>query len=111
MFREPKAGANAVSDRLISIDLVCDLDEALIREGFAREAVNRIQRSRKELGLDVSDRIRVVYAGAPEVVAAVAAHREYVAGEVLAVEFGQGEADGFSAEIDGKAFTYGIEKA
>ena len=111
VFREPKAGANAVSDRLISIDLVCDLDDALIREGFAREAVNRIQRSRKELGLEVSDRIRVIYGGAPEVVAAVEAHREYVAGEVLAVEFGPGEADGFAAQIDGKAFTYGIERA
>ncbi len=111
VFREPKAGANAVSDRLISIDLVCDLDAALIREGFAREAVNRIQRSRKELGLQVSDRIRVVYGGAPEVVEAVEAHHEYVAGEVLAVEFGPGAAGGFAAEIDGKAFTYGIEKA
>ena len=111
VFREPKEGANAVSDRLISIDLVCDLDEALIREGFAREAVNRIQRSRKELGLHVSDRIRVVYGGAPELVEAVEAHREYVAGEVLAVEFGPGAAGGFAAEIDGKAFTYGIEKA
>ena len=111
VFREPKEGANAVSDRLISIDLVCDLDEALIREGFAREAVNRIQRSRKELGLHVSDRIRVVYGGALELVEAVEAHREYVADEVLAVEFGPGAAGGFAAEIDGKAFTYGIEKA
>ena len=111
VFREPKDGANAVSDRLISIDLVCDLDDALIREGFAREAVNRIQRSRKELGLDVSDRIRVVYSGAAEVVDAVEAHGEYVAGEVLAVEFGRGDTGAFQAEIDGKAFTYGIEKA
>ena len=110
VFRQPKAGANAVSDRLISIDLSCDLDEALIHEGFAREAVNRIQRSRKELGLEVSDRIRVAYDGAPEVLAAVEAHRDYVAGEVLAVEFDQGAARGFAAEIDGKAFTYAIEK-
>ena len=111
VFREPKDGANAVSDRLISIDLACDLDDGLIREGFAREAVNRIQRARKEMGLDVSDRIRVAFGGDAEVVDAVEAHREYVAGEVLAVEFSRGDADPFRAEIDGKSFTYAIEKA
>ncbi len=111
VFREPKDGANAVSDRLISIDLACDLDDELIREGFAREAVNRIQRARKEMGLDVSDRIRVAFGGDAEVVDAVEAHREYVAGEVLAVEFSRGDADPFRAEIDGKSFTYAIEKA
>ena len=38
-----------------------DLKESLINEGLAREIVNRIQKTRKEMGLEVSDRIRVYY--------------------------------------------------
>ena len=45
-----------------------------------------IQSARREAGLDISDRIRLTVDGDEPVVAAVAAHRELVAGEVLALE-------------------------
>ena len=53
-------------------------------EGLAREVVSRVQRLRKESGLDVSDRIALRIWGDPAVEAAAAAHHAYVAGEVLA---------------------------
>ena len=56
----------------------------LRQEGMARELVSRVQRMRKDAGLQVSDRIRLAMRGADEVEAAARAHREYVAGEVLA---------------------------
>jgi isoleucyl-tRNA synthetase len=62
------------------------LDEALLREGAARELVNRIQRLRKDAGLRVEDRIRLGIFGPPELAEAARAHREYIAAETLAVE-------------------------
>ena len=47
--------------------------------------VRAIQSARREAGFEVSDRIRLTVDGDPQVVDAVAAHRELVAGEVLAV--------------------------
>ncbi|MEX2178726.1 MAG: isoleucine--tRNA ligase [Gemmatimonadaceae bacterium] len=55
-------------------------------EGMARELVSRVQRMRKEAGLAVSDRIRLGIGGDAEVVAAASAHRDWIAGEVLATE-------------------------
>src|SRR5699024_3546433 len=55
-------------------------------EGTARDVVRAIQSERREAGFEVSDRIRLTVDGDPQVVDAVAAHRELVAGEVLAVE-------------------------
>ncbi|HYC50801.1 MAG TPA: class I tRNA ligase family protein, partial [Gemmatimonadaceae bacterium] len=60
--------------------------EELRLEGTARELISRVQRMRKEAGLGVSDRIRLAIAGATDVTAAVARHRDWIAGEVLATE-------------------------
>ncbi len=113
VLREPKPGTTTLSNRFISIDLDCTLDDDLIAEGFAREAVNRIQRTRKEMNLNVADRISVVYAGDPTIQSAVHRHRDYVAGEVLATRFEAGEPgeDAPSTTIDGKPFRYRIAVA
>ena len=71
VLREAKPGTNALSNRYISIDLDSTLDDDLIAEGIAREVVNRIQRSRKEMNLNVADRITVIYSGAEPVIAAI----------------------------------------
>ena len=57
----------------------------LRREGLARELVNRIQRLRKDSGLEITDRIRLAVFGAGEVEEAVRAHEPFIAGETLAV--------------------------
>lgn len=66
------------------------IDDALRLEGLARELVNRVQRLRRDSGLDVSDRIQLAVAGEEEVVRAAEAHRDYIAGETLAREFEAG---------------------
>ncbi|GAB2539100.1 isoleucine--tRNA ligase [Brachybacterium huguangmaarense] len=62
------------------------LTPQLEAEGTARDVVRAIQAARRDAGLDVSDRIRLTVAGDDAVVAAVAAHRDLVASEVLAVD-------------------------
>jgi isoleucyl-tRNA synthetase len=72
----------------------------LAAEGLARDVVRVVQMARRDAGLDVSDRITVVVDAAADVVAAVEAHRAFVAGETLAdeVTFGAAE-DGFAGEV------------
>ncbi|MCZ6888975.1 MAG: DUF5915 domain-containing protein, partial [Gammaproteobacteria bacterium] len=115
VFREAKAGTNTVSDRIISIDLDCGLDDNLIREGYAREVAHLINRSRKDMGLEVSDRVRVTYGGAEILGSAVAGHREYITAEVLAVSLEPFDSNGadaeiFEADVDGHPFRYTIAK-
>ena len=84
----------------MAVDL--ELSNELIAEGIAREAVNRIQNLRKDSGLEVSDRIELWMSGAPEALAAVAAHRGYVAAETLTEAWPEGPipAEAFRAECD-----------
>jgi isoleucyl-tRNA synthetase len=85
-FREASRGELVIeSDGAYTAAIDPVLDDALRQEGMARELVNRIQRIRREQGFDVSDRIRVAVAGPESVRRAVAAHRDYIAGETLAV--------------------------
>ena len=113
VFREAKDGTDTVSDRFISIELDCRLDDELLREGLAREVVNRVQRARKERGFAVSDRIRLVYEGDAGIVRAIAAHRDYIAGETLALALEPGAvADGATeSAIDGKRLAFSLEVA
>jgi isoleucyl-tRNA synthetase len=72
------------SEGALTIALDPALTPALRREGLARELVNRIQRLRKDSGLEVSDRIRVAVAGAEELLEAVRAFEAFIAAETLA---------------------------
>ena len=62
-------------------------------EGLARELVNRIQRLRKDAGLQVSDRIRLGIDGGEAIRTAAERHREYIAGETLATTLDVGGTD------------------
>ena len=68
----------------VALDLV--LDDELRAEGAARELVRAVNDERKAQGLAISDRIALVVCAAADVLAAVDAHRDTVAGEVLATE-------------------------
>lgn len=60
------------------------LDDALRREGLAREVVNRVQRIRKEAGYAYTDRVALFVDGSPPVLDAVRAHAGFIQGETLA---------------------------
>jgi isoleucyl-tRNA synthetase len=79
-------GAATQGDRELLVALETRLTPELVAEGWAREVVHRLQTARKEADLDYADRIRVVYTAAPELEEAIAAHRDWIAGETLAVE-------------------------
>jgi isoleucyl-tRNA synthetase len=60
------------------------LDDALRREGLARELVRAVQDARKQAGLDVADRIVLHVEGDAAVEAALTEHRDYLMSETLA---------------------------
>ena len=85
-------------------------------EGTARDVVRAIQSARRDAGLEISDRIRLTVDGDESVVAAVCAHQELVAGEVLAVDVQvpAAPADGAHAateKVTGGAVTVSVAKA
>jgi isoleucyl-tRNA synthetase len=62
----------------------------LAEEGLAREVISAVQRTRKDAGFTLSDRIRLVVEADPAVAAAVGTHRDWIAREVLAREIVMG---------------------
>ncbi|MGD8322383.1 MAG: isoleucine--tRNA ligase, partial [Gemmatimonadota bacterium] len=67
------------------------LDDELRAEGLARELVNRIQRLRKDAGLEITDRIELFIGGQDGVEAAARTHRDFIAGETLATALTLGD--------------------
>jgi isoleucyl-tRNA synthetase len=79
-------------DLLVALDT--QLTPELLAEGLAREVAHRLQGLRKAAGLEVSDRVVASIDGDPAVVAQLAAHRDWLAAEILAVTLDVGgEAD------------------
>jgi isoleucyl-tRNA synthetase len=99
--------------------LDANITPELRAEGLAREVVNRVQRLRKDSGLEVADRIRLAVVGGEELVAALRAHQPFLAGETLAtsVELGAGPLEEGSYEairevdLDGVPATIGISRS
>jgi isoleucyl-tRNA synthetase len=90
----PKEGvtsaALSTNDAVVVLDT--DLTPELEREGVARDLVRLIQQARKDAGFHVSDRIALWLDGGDELLAAFAAHRDYVLDQVLAVRVNEGVA-------------------
>ncbi|HEX3432561.1 MAG TPA: isoleucine--tRNA ligase [Solirubrobacteraceae bacterium] len=89
-----REGAHAVA-----LDLT--IDDGLREEGRAREIVHAVQAARKAAGLEVEDRIELRLDGDVQLTGAAEAHRDYVAGETLAVELQIGDgASGAASDED-----------
>jgi isoleucyl-tRNA synthetase len=111
---QAKAGYAVAVEGAALAALVTDLTPELVREGLAREFVRRVQDFRKQLDLEISDRIRVYYEATPQLAQAVQDFQAYIQGETLASEMVNKHApDGLSTtsdEFDGEKLTVGIEK-
>jgi isoleucyl-tRNA synthetase len=86
----------------VALDL--DISDELRAEGTAREVVRALNDLRKERGLHIADRVRVHLTGDERALGAIARHRDWVAGEVLATSLHLGdegaEVPGEAAELD-----------
>lgn len=91
------------------------LDEALIREGVARDLVRLVQSARKEAGLDVADRIVLELRDRADARADVADFEAMLAGETLAtaIRWTEGTPAGHLARgpLKGGEIEIGVSKA
>ena len=87
VHREEREGLCVANQDNITIALDTVLTEDLKREGFAREFVSRVQNQRKDIGLEVSDRINLsYYISDSDLALAIPASSEYICNETLSVK-------------------------
>jgi isoleucyl-tRNA synthetase len=106
VVEEPVTGWRVVRDGATSVALDLEVSPQLRLEGLARDLVRAVQDLRKEAGLRVEDRIELAVKAEGEVAEALAAHRDYLVSETLAVTLhGAPQGDGHDArvELDGQS--------
>ena len=111
--RAPQEGTVVETGSRLAVALDTSISEDLVLEGIAREVISRVQRMRRDAGLDVTDRIHLGWSSPDETIrAAVARHSENIGSEVLAISVDEG-VDGAEETyaIGGAAVTLGISRA
>lgn len=94
--------------------LSTELDEALRREGLAREVVRRIQDLRKKADLRIEEKITTYYQADAQLAAAIEEHAEYVRRETLSLALVRGPAPEGSpherVRFDGHELVLGLQR-
>ncbi|TRX53691.1 isoleucine--tRNA ligase [Fulvivirga sp. M361] len=96
-------GWSVASEGRLTVALDVTISEELKKEGIARDLVNRVQNMRKDMGLEVQDRITINIEKNTELVnAALKANKEYICQETqaLSLEIPDQLADGILLEMD-----------
>jgi isoleucyl-tRNA synthetase len=101
------ASRNALT---VALDVV--VSPALEQEGNARELVNRVQKIRKDLDLELTDRIIVEIQSDPGLDDAFTQFNAYICAEILAdhVLLKKGLSEGLDTEINGKTLKINVIK-
>ena len=81
--REEKEDLLVETDNTLTVALDTELSVELIHEGLAREFINKVQNMRKEMDLDVMDRIRITYHGSDKLNSALQKFSDFVCVETL----------------------------
>ncbi len=77
-------GWQVASNNLVTVALDVQLTDELIQEGTARELINQVQKLRKQVHFEVTDRIALIIHDHPSLRAAILKHKEYICAETLA---------------------------
>jgi isoleucyl-tRNA synthetase len=107
---EPLEGYQVEREGSHAVALDLDVDDALRREGWARDVVRAVQNARKAAGLEVSDRIALDLGGDQALLAATREHASFIAAETLATEVSY-DGGGAEATIDGRPLRVGVRRA
>lgn len=113
---QPASGYAVAQGSGIAVGLVTELDDALRREGFAREIVHAVQGARRDGGLAVEDRIRLHLDGSGLLREAIDEHRSSIAEETLASELTVGHGAPFAGDhraesvVDGEPLAVRLER-
>jgi isoleucyl-tRNA synthetase len=108
---KPGITGAALPDNTAVVVLDTEITPELLAEGLANDALRFIQDTRKAVGLDVSDRIKLSAGGDDEIIRSLKSYEQRVLAETLATEISySGAALEHKTEIEGCAFSIGMEK-
>ena len=96
-------GWSVASENGLTVALDITITDELRQEGIARDLINRIQNLRKDMGLEVQDKIKIqVEKGDALVNAALEANRDYICTETqaLTLDLTDSVADGVELDMD-----------
>jgi isoleucyl-tRNA synthetase len=99
----------ALPDNTAVVVLDTELTPELLAEGLANDALRFIQDTRKEIDLDVSDRITLEYSADSELSAAIETHRDSLMKNALITDMKPGVGE-HSTEIEGYKLSIKITK-
>jgi isoleucyl-tRNA synthetase len=110
--RTPREGTVVETGPALAVALDTTLSEDLVLEGVAREVISRVQRMRREAGLEVTDRIRLAWSSDDATVrSALTRHSSQIGAEVLALSVEEDEvASGESFGVGGAVVKLGISR-
>ncbi len=100
IFSDDIPGWLVANEGNLTVALEIELTDELRNEGMARELINRIQKIRKETGLEITDRIKVTVALNAQTDAAIENFGDFIKAQVLADEITIAENDGVNVEFD-----------
>ncbi len=109
--RTEREGLTVMNSGSLTIALDTNLTPELIDEGIAREFIRNVQNMRKDLNLEVTDKIKVIYSAPEPIVAAVKKWEKVIRDETLAVSVGISDKAPSEVEIDEQKVMLGIEKS
>ena len=113
----PSEGYAVAEGGALAVGLATELTPELEMEGLARDLVRAIQTARRAADLKVEDRIVLHLDGSGRIREAIDAHRDWIAGEVLASELSVGHGVPFTplhredGEIDGEPVAISLSRA
>jgi isoleucyl-tRNA synthetase len=110
---KPKEGYVFQSNRKLFVALDVFLTPELITEGYARELINKIQYTRKELNFEIMDKISIRWFGDEDIALAIKTHSEYIMSETLTLKLlpcSEKTSDMKQIDINGKDVWLLIEK-
>lgn len=106
-------GWSVATENNVTVALDIAITDELKKEGIARDLVNRIQNLRKDMGLDVQDKIAISYEKNEDLInAAIESNQAYISGETQALEINLLEhlSDGKDLDMDEFSIKVKIEK-
>jgi len=94
----------------VALDLI--ITPELVKEGFAREFINRIQNIRKESNFELTDKILLSVEDKGGIKDIITEYNEYICAEILAekIEFPHQITDGISIEVNNQTITVKVIK-
>ncbi|MFP5415905.1 MAG: DUF5915 domain-containing protein, partial [Actinomycetes bacterium] len=107
----PREGWSVVNEQGETVALDLELTPELVRAGLVRDVVRLVQEHRKASGLEVSDRILLVWAASGELADALREASDELAAEVLATAITEGEPSGDVASDVELGLRFALTKA